>query len=97
MNTQTNLKFALDYDPETTWAALGFGTPWNGWATPIVSREVMEKFMDHVKNDPELTEDLLDGTIGWEGDDAIIDGARISPMEDGSYAFGFLGWTFIEA
>ena len=41
-------EFVLDATPpvDRRWRAVAFGTPWNGWATPIVTRETLQETLD---------------------------------------------------
>lgn len=83
--------------------AVSYGTPWNGWATPVVTRETLEKFRATCEADEEIMDSLREQSgeyegkmLEWDGDSLWIDGTLISPREDGTYAFGFIGWCFIE-
>lgn len=92
--------FSVD-GQERVWEAVRFGEPWNGWLTPVVTKETLEN----------LLEALGDGHR-WEGEIAVVwptidlgDGAAhdpdtedpIVPDDDGTYDLGELGWTFIPA
>lgn len=82
------------------WPALRFGQRWNGWATPVVSREVLASILATVAahtGEPHR----------WDGDVAVISGPvdgpghdpryedRLDPGGDGHYDLGPLGWTFV--
>lgn len=90
-------RFRLD-GLESTWEAVRFGEPWNGWLTPFTTRETLASLLDA----------LGDG-CRWEGDTAVVwptidlvEGEphdpdtedRIAPDDDGTYDLGVLGWTF---
>lgn len=95
--------FTLDYWWGThSFPAVGYGPRWNGWVTPIVTRETLEKFRSACENDEEIMESLREQVgeyegkmLEWEGDSLWLDGTLLSPSEDGTYSFGFIGWTFI--
>ena len=81
---------------------MAYGQPWNGWATPIVSRETLEEFVEFLKNDKDMmgmiredAEQYPGKSLEWEGDSLWISGEQLTPNEDSTYSFGFLGWTFI--
>lgn len=104
-NPQTVPTWTLDY----WWGvhefpAVSYGPTWNGWVTPVVTKETLVKFSETVKNDEDIMEDLMENeeeypgkVCVWIGDDLWIGGSQISPNEDGTYSFGFIGWTFIHA
>lgn len=86
---------------ERSWEAVRFSKPWNGWLTPITTRETLENLLD-----------VLGDGHRWEGDIAVVwptidldEGEshdpdtedRIAPDDDGNYDLGTLGWTFIPA
>lgn len=102
-NTQTVPNFSIDFWADTVnWPAVAYGTPWNGWVTPIVTRETLEKIVEFLGNDKDFIEGIESGSeyspsefFVWDGDTLVIEGERLSPSEDSTYAFGFIGWTFI--
>lgn len=72
--------------------AVRFGIPWNGWATPVVTRAVVEQIVRYL--DPEYL------TVTMDGDTFVVTSAehpdepeRWDPMGDGLYAPGD-GWTW---
>ncbi|GAB2461289.1 hypothetical protein [Xylanimonas ulmi] len=81
----------------TTFDAVRYGDTWNGFATPIVDRATLEELLD-----------VLDDNYvrGWvDGEDVLrveyFDGRGrpgmfddVSPLPDGTYDLGRLGWTF---
>ena len=52
-----SLRFIGVWDADTLYDALGFGRTWNGWATPIVTREVLVQVAGGHSND-EIAERL---------------------------------------
>lgn len=77
--------FYLDYDPERVYIARSYGPTWNGWATPVIEREVLT----------ELLVDLEE-PHRWDGNAVWIDEDEtpFRPCIDGLYDTGTLGWTF---
>ncbi|MCX5044080.1 hypothetical protein OG921_12985 [Aldersonia sp. NBC_00410] len=92
------MQFGLDALPERTWPALRFGEPWNGWATPVVSRDVLDQMLA-ASGEPHRWE----GSGLWLGTPAIDVQPgqepefyeRVRASGDGSYDLGQLGWTFV--
>ncbi|WP_146135420.1 hypothetical protein [Antricoccus suffuscus] len=92
------MRFTLDALPDRSWQALAFGEPWNGWATPIVARDVFSDVLN-ASGEPHR----------WAGDDLwlgtpaadLMPGEtpdlwnRIEAEEAGTYALAALGWTFV--
>lgn len=96
-------EWSLDHwwEEGVSFPAVGYGQPWNGWATPIVTRETLENFRAKCASDEEIMGSLEEMSgeyegkmLEWEGDSLWLDGSLISPNEDGTYSFGFIGWTF---
>lgn len=77
--------FVLDYDPRRVYLAHSYGPTWNGWATPVIERGVVQQLLDAL-DEPHR----WGGTPVWVGDDD----SHFSPREDGLYDTRFLGWTF---
>ena len=85
--------FHLDGVDERSWDCVDFDEPWNGWATPVVTRDVLV--------------DVLHA-LGWEIEDVFglilaTDPAdpsvteQVEPSDQtGLYRLGQLGWTFVE-
>ena len=60
--------FSVDVDdPLAIFEAEGFGAPWNGWATPVVTGETLAEFVGCIEGH----------ALEWIGD-----GARITVVED---------------
>lgn len=105
MTTRDNL-FSLDgyvNDDRTplysrAWQAESFGKPWNGWATPVVTRAVLADFVKHSPGSLEMRGDgaLLiaeqDGgfAAAYMDDEHYV----IHPNEAGLYDLGLLGFVF---
>lgn len=74
--------FELDALPDRTFLAVSYGDDWNGRATPIVTRAVLEQMLL----------DLDEPNI-WDGDTVRLgDGERLMPFFSGLYDLGTLGW-----
>lgn len=88
--------FALDADPAMRWRAERFEEPWNGWATPVVTRETMENLFS------DLEPRGKPGTVGHDGTITVYRGPdddgeyEIRPDDVGMYHLAELGWMFIE-
>ena len=71
----------------------GFDRPWNGWATPVVTREQLQELVD-VENDLSVT---ADGHLVYVSPDYALDDIFvIHPDEKGLYHLVDLGWCFDE-
>ena len=89
--------FGIDGHDGLSWHAERFEEPWNGWATPVVTRRTLENLVE------DLTE-LGDapGMVSASGDftvfrDEADDGDfEIRPGGDGLYHLYELGWCFVE-
>ncbi len=82
------------------WPAVTFGDPWNGWATPVVTPEVLVSVLDVVAA-------ATGEAHRWDGDVAVVAGPvsesgepeyedRLEPDDSGLYDLGELGWTWVE-
>ncbi len=87
--------FTLDSSPHLKWHAERFEEPWNGWATPVVTRETLANLF------ADLTDgDDSPGTVQEDGRALVYmpdyeDGDYfIEPDGDGLYHLAELGWTF---
>lgn len=92
------MQFSLDSLPDRSWPALRFSEPWNGWATPVVTRDVLAEVLA-ASGEP----------YRWDGNDVLLGTAavdlqpgqepesyaRVCASGEGSYELGQLGWTFI--
>lgn len=87
------------FEGARSWPAVRFGEPWNGFATPVVTRETLE----------DLLKAVGDG-YRWEGADVVVWSSidlgpddlpeyeeRLSPGRDGLYDLSSLGWVFEQA
>lgn len=90
--------FSLNDVPALVWPALRFGSLWNGWATPVVTREVLADMLTTICEPHRwVGSDLWLGTPGVD----LMPGEqpefwdRISPSADGTYDLGQMGWTFM--
>lgn len=79
--------FTIDgFAPEHVWTAVCYGPRWNGWATPVVNREVLESVVAAAEGE----------TLHFIEDVAVISGDKLRPDADGNYDLGQIGWCFIE-
>lgn len=90
-------RFGLDaYDAQ--WQAVRFGAPWNGFATPVVSKTTMCAILATVSDGHRWDGDtvVLWPTIDLSADDEpdAETESRVVPDADGNYDLGVLGWTF---
>lgn len=88
--------FTLDGLEDYSWHAAAFGARWNGWATPIVTRQTLQNLIDDLAQ--------LDGhpfgEIRSNGDLLVYgeepqDNFTVSPTEFGEYHLHVLGWCFL--
>jgi hypothetical protein len=93
---------------EVAYPAVRYGNPWNGFATPVVTRNVLaalvarNEFMRHAGH-PDLCRMVWDGDtvlvmpFDVADDDPEADEYRtvLLPHADGTYDLGTLGWTFV--
>lgn len=80
--------FYLEMAPGVRFQAVEYGGRWNGWATPVVTRETLAKVIE-----------LSEEPHHWDGDALVLerdeeDDERYVPRFDGLYDAGELGWTF---
>lgn len=79
--------FTIDgFEPEHVWTAVRYGRPWNGWATPVVTRDVLESVIAAAEGE----------TLHFIETTAVISGDKLRPDADGNYDLGQIGWCFIE-
>ena len=62
------------------------GRPWNGWTTPVITREVLESVVAAAEGE----------TLHFIEDVAVISGDKLRPDADGNYDLGQIGWCFVE-
>lgn len=94
------MRFSLDALPSRSWPAIRFGEPWNGWATPVVTRGVLAEMLT-ASGEPHR----WDGSNVWLGTPAVdLQPGQdpefyecVRPSDDGSYDLGQIGWTFTAA
>lgn len=94
------MQFSLEAHVGQSWPALRFGPHWNGWASPVVTRDVLEQVL-LASGEPHIWR----GEIAWLGTPAAdlesVDEPEfwdpISPEVDGTYNLRSLGWTFVVA
>lgn len=79
--------FSIDgFERQQVWTAVSYGRPWNGWATPVVTREVLESVIAAAEG----------GSLYFIETTAVISGDRLRPDADGYYDLGQIGWCFVE-
>lgn len=92
------MRFFLFDLPGRTWSAEALGPPWNGWATPVMTREVLADLLC-VTGEPHRWESdrILLGTPATDlrpGEEpALWD--PVTPRDDGLYDLAQMGWTFV--
>jgi len=96
-------EFTMDFYSKA-YPAMAYGPHWNGWLTPVVSRETFEKMVRNEYSDPG---DELYFTLSFDdngvatftegGPDSDSYTHKIAPNEDGGYDLSCLGWCFDEA
>lgn len=93
-------KFTLDF-VDTTWEAVSYGPTWNGWVTPVVTRDTLQDLFDcatggALEGDPVLS--VVWHTNGTAmitepfGEETMY--YEIAPDADGHYDLAAMGWTF---
>lgn len=96
--TETPQRFTID-GWSNRYDAVSYGEPWNGWATPVVTRETLQQVVAGEDPDGEwMTLTFDDNGVATliTGDDieSDIDPAELRPDADGNYDLFELGWTF---
>ncbi|MCV7462805.1 hypothetical protein M3C60_006210 [Micrococcus luteus] len=80
--------FAFDEFDDHVFLAQDYGDAWNGWDTPVVTREVLGDIL--------LS---LEMPHRWDGDVAVLEVEdyedRIEPRQDGFYDLRQTGWTVL--
>lgn len=97
-----SLRFIGVWDADTLYEAVGFGRTWNGWATPIVTREVLAQVIAdapgfRVSFHPESGIAQIDTdqeTGRWQRYAAVTPELRGGVK---AYDLGGVGWTFLRA
>src|SRR5699024_10310936 len=91
-------EFILDATPpvDRYWHAVAFGTPWNGWATPIVVREALQEMVDDLAEcwGYPVGEIDPDGVLTVFAEDPG-DTFTVRPGDDGLYHLYQLSRTFL--
>ncbi|MCF8604008.1 hypothetical protein L5I01_11635 [Gordonia sp. HY442] len=78
------------------WHAERFEEPWNGWATPVVTRATLENLVEDLTRLGSAPGHIADEGICTVFRDADDDGNfDITPDADGLYHLFELGWCFI--
>lgn len=90
--------FTLDgLQGDCRWHAVAFGEPWNGWSTPIVTRQTLQNMIDDLARiDGEPFGEIRPyGDLFVYGEESEAN-HTITPNDRGEYALWELGWTFLE-
>lgn len=78
--------FGFDAFPDHPFLAVEYGEDWNGWATPVVTRETLADVLA-----------ALELAHRWEGSTAVLEiedyEDRIEARADGLYDLAQAGWT----
>lgn len=90
-------RFTLDALSATdqSWQAREYGTPWNGWLTPVVDRETLEQVLAAASERHTWDGEAV-RLLGWMNEPEEDHGVLI-PRSDALYDLGELGWTFVVA
>ena len=100
--TATAARFYGVWDAGTLYTAVGFGPTWNGWATPIVTRETLRRLISdapgfRVQFDPKSGVARIhtnQETGHWQHYGSLAPELRGGVQ---AYALEGLGWTFMPA
>lgn len=90
-------KFRLPGVSDNKYEAVSYGEPWNGFATPVVTKETLQRILNDMdafeaSYEEDETPHRWDGDKVWIGDDET----PFEPNTDGLYDTSFLGFTFEE-
>lgn len=91
-------RFALD-GVDRGWTAIRFGESWNGFLTPVVSRETLVELLNALgeghrwEGKVAVVWPTVDLAPGDEHDGDLED--RLLPDREGNYDLGVLGWVFV--
>lgn len=83
--------YFLDAFPHLVWDALEFGEAWNGWATPVVERDVLITMLTDCGWSVCLEGAMV---IAVDPDDDAL-AERFAANAQGHFDLGQLGWTFV--
>jgi len=98
----TALRFIGVWDADTLYDAVGFGRTWNGWATPVITREVLAQviadapgFRARFHAESGVAQIDTDQETGRWPRYAVIAPELRGGVQ--AYALQGLGWTFLQA
>lgn len=78
--------FTFDAFPDHPFLAVEYGADWNGWDTPVVTRETLADVLV-----------ALELAHRWDGPVAVVEVEdyedRLEPRQDGLYDLAQAGWT----
>ena len=88
--------FGIDGHDGLSWHAERFEEPWNGWATPVVTRGTLENLVEDLATDDNLVGRIEDdGALTVYAEDPEENDV-VRPDGDGLYHLYELGWCFVE-
>lgn len=87
MTTNTAPRWHLACDPDTTYPAVRYATPWDGWACPVVDRATLVRMLDNTGEPYTLT----DTHLSWGAPDD--DPSMATVDADGLWRLAQLGIT----
>jgi len=95
----TGMRFIEDWDPATVYDAVSFGDHWNGWETPVVTKETLQRMAKRWDDERGPLVDLahvrFNGKLAiWKmaGED---DEWPMPPNKDDNYDLFPLGFCFV--
>lgn len=92
------MRFTIDGNANT-YEALAYGPRWNGWVTPVVTRDTLEQIARDADPDGvylSITFDV-DGVATYvDLTNEDYDDIAIVPDDDGHYDLSVMGWTFYD-
>lgn len=88
--------FTIDGLEGYSWHAEAFGARWNGWATPIVTRQTLQNMIDDLAEiDGKPFAEIQPGNELLVYGEEPADSYAVAPNGAGEYALHILGWTFL--
>lgn len=89
--------FGIDGHDGLSWHAERFEEPWNGWATPVVTRRTLGNLVEDLAALGDAPAKVsADGAFTVFGDEAGDGDFEIRSGGDGLYHLYELGWRFVE-
>ncbi len=90
--------FTCDGLNDMKWHAERFEEPWNGWATPVVTRETLANLLEDMRQHSGSALGVINrsGVVTLFHDEADGGNQTVHPDHDGLYHLYEFGWTFLE-